>query len=117
MIKVGHKIKKIRELKNLTQEHMADVLKMSQTGYGKIERDESDISLSRLEQISTVFEMKPEDLISFDEKNIFNNYGEIKENQHVWVSKIENHFPEKLQQLYEDKIKLLEEKVAWLEKK
>ena len=114
MIQVGNKIKKIRELKNLTQEHMADVLKMSQTGYGKIERDESDISLSRLEQISTVFEMKPEDLMSFDEKYIFNLYAE---NQSTANGIQHNHFPEKLQQLYEDKIKLLEEKVAWLEKR
>ncbi len=33
---------------------MAEALKMSQTGYGKIERDETDINYSHLEQIAEV---------------------------------------------------------------
>lgn len=39
-LQVGQKIKKIRELRNYTQEYMAEQLGMSQTGYGNIERDE-----------------------------------------------------------------------------
>ncbi len=42
---VGNKIKQLRELRNYTQQYMADRLNMSLTGYGKIERDSTDISL------------------------------------------------------------------------
>ena len=39
-------IKKIRELKNLTREYVADELQMSTSGYGKIERGEVDLTVS-----------------------------------------------------------------------
>lgn len=42
---VGSNIKKLRELKNFTQQYMADSLNMSDGGYSKIERDETDISV------------------------------------------------------------------------
>jgi transcriptional regulator with XRE-family HTH domain len=44
---VGEKIKKLRELKNYTQQHMAEELDLSLSGYGKIERNETDISVSK----------------------------------------------------------------------
>ena len=44
-------IRKIRELRNYTQEYMADQLGLSVSGYGKIERSDSDINLSRITQI------------------------------------------------------------------
>jgi transcriptional regulator with XRE-family HTH domain len=71
--KIGANIKKLRELRNLTQEHMADKLDMSQTGYGNIERDVTDISMSRLQQIAKVLEVTVQDLLGFDaNKMIFN---------------------------------------------
>jgi transcriptional regulator with XRE-family HTH domain len=53
-MKVGNKIKKIRELKNYTQEFMANELSMSISNYSKIERDEISITLDRLEEIAIV---------------------------------------------------------------
>lgn len=52
--------------------------------------------------------MRIEDLISFDEKYVLTNYGEIKGNQ-IGL----NNFPSELKSLYEDKIKLLEDKVSY----
>jgi len=69
---VGEKIKKLRELKNYTQYYMANELNLSLSGYGKIERDETDISLSRLEEIAKVLEVDLPTILSFDEKNVFN---------------------------------------------
>lgn len=109
---IGHKIKKIRELRNFTQEHIAEKLHMTQAGYSKIERNEVDINLEKLDKLAHVLGMKPEEILTFDEKYILNNYGE-KATQSV---NYHNNFPPELKQLYEDKIKLLEEKIAWLEK-
>lgn len=62
----------IRSLKGLTQEEMASKLNMSATGYAKIERGESKLHVHRLEQISEVLGIKLKDMLSFDEKTIFN---------------------------------------------
>ena len=72
MIKVGVKIKKIRELKDYTQEYMAQSLGISITGYGKIERDETEMTLSKLENISKILEIDLRLILDFDEKNFFN---------------------------------------------
>jgi transcriptional regulator with XRE-family HTH domain len=110
---IGHKIKKIRELRNFTQEHIAEKLNITQAGYSKIERNEVDLNLEKLDKLAQIFEMKPEEILTFDEKYVLNNYGErVTQSVHY-----QNNFPPELKQLYEDKIKLLEEKVAWLEKK
>jgi transcriptional regulator with XRE-family HTH domain len=72
MLTIGMKIKKLRELRNYTQEFMAGKLQMSANGYGKIERDETDISYSRMQQISDILGVTPSDIINFDENAIFN---------------------------------------------
>ena len=44
----------MRELKNLTQEHLAEELGMSVSGYSRIERDEVKLSSDKLVKISEV---------------------------------------------------------------
>ena len=72
MIKVGNKIKKLRELKNYTQEFMANSLNLSPNGNGKIERDEVDVTLGRLEEVAKILEVDYQQILNFDEKQIFN---------------------------------------------
>ena len=50
-LKIGHKIKKLRELKNLTQEHMANSIGISQGAYSRMELGETEITYSKLEKI------------------------------------------------------------------
>lgn len=69
---VGEKIKKLRELKNYTQQYMSEQLDLSLSGYGKIERNETDISLSRLEKIASVLGVDMNTILTFEEKHIFN---------------------------------------------
>ena len=79
---VGEKIKKLRELKNYTQQHMASELDLSLSGYGKIERNETDISVSKLEKIAKILDTDISSILSFDEKHVFN----ISENKQANVS-------------------------------
>ena len=112
-MEIGTKIKKIRELKNYTQEYMADKLNVSQSTYSRFEKDDSDITISQLERISEILEVKVEELINFNEKFVFNNYASNQANQaHI----INQYMGENEKKLYEDKIKLLEEKILLLEK-
>lgn len=114
VMEIGIKIKKVRELRNYTQDYMAEKLNVSQSTYSRFEKDEGDLTISQLHKIAEVLDVKVNDLIAFDDKYVLNNYGEIKENQY---GNIQNYFPEKLEKLYEDKIKLLEDKIKYLENK
>lgn len=80
---VHEKIRLVRQLKGWSQEEVADKLEMSQNGYGSIERGETDVNLSRLEQIAALFGIKLSDLLELNEKNVFNLAG-TNNNQSNW---------------------------------
>ena len=69
---IGDNIRKCRELKNITREHLAGELNMSLSNYSKIERGEIDITVSRVEDIAKVLEVDISRILNFDAKNIFN---------------------------------------------
>lgn len=69
---VGKNIKQLRELKNLTQAHVASHLNMSVGGYSKIESGQTDVSFSKIQQIAEVLETDLGTILNFDPKNIFN---------------------------------------------
>lgn len=117
-MKVGHKIREIREGKKFSQETMADALGLSVNGYGKIERNEVDINIERLQQIAQTLEVAPEEIIR-ENNPVINNYAPSYNYFsviHEYSAKLEKLYEDKTR-LYEDKIKLLGEKVAWLEKR
>lgn len=117
MTAIGTKIRKLRELRNLKQETMAELLGISQTAYSKIERDEIEVSQERLEQIAKALDVSVQDILSFDEKIFFNlihnqdnaSFGYIIHNNNVELSENER-------KLYEDKIHLMEEIIDNLKK-
>lgn len=115
-MKVGDKIRKIRELKSITLKDMADRLHISQSNYSRLECDEVSLTIDRLEVIAEIFGMKPEDVLTFDEKMVFHIINSPYSNGYQSNSG-ETHYQvaDKISQLYEDKIKLLEEKIKWLE--
>jgi transcriptional regulator with XRE-family HTH domain len=88
---VHEKIRIIRKAKGLTLEEVAHQLGMSTNGYGDIERGATDVNLSRLEQISQLFDMELSELIDLNEKNVFNilgtqNTGSIGTQNHCTVT-------------------------------
>jgi len=71
----------MRTVKNLSQEEMAEKLGISANGYGKIERGETDVQWSRLEQIAEVLGITVKDLLNLNEKTFFNlNLGRDQNN-------------------------------------
>ena len=52
---IGQKIRKIRELKGIKQEVMAEQLDISQQSYSNIESDKTDIAFSKIEKIAEIF--------------------------------------------------------------
>lgn len=114
MHKIGLTIKKIRELRNYTQEYMAESLKMSQTGYGKIERGETDITVNKIKQIAKILDVNLQDLLEFDGKIVV--IGSVND-QATGIRNgivIGKESFDKERQLYEEQIKMLKEEVAYL---
>jgi transcriptional regulator with XRE-family HTH domain len=70
-MKVHDKIRSIRQSKGWTQPDMAYKLDMSVNGYANIERGETDVQISRLEQIAETFGIELLELFCFGEKNVF----------------------------------------------
>lgn len=106
MASISDKIKNLRELKNFTQDYMAQQLGMTQAGYSKIESGNTDISWSKLTEIANVFNMTVEDMIAFDSQRYFNSFNNVRGNNNgSIIIKVEN---DELKRLYEDKIIMLE---------
>jgi transcriptional regulator with XRE-family HTH domain len=79
-MEVGKNIKQLRELKNFTQSYMAEHLSMSIGGYSKIETGQTDVSLSKIQQIAEILDTDLSTILNFDAKNVFNqcnNSGSI----------------------------------------
>lgn len=103
------KIKQIRELKNLTQEHIANQLGLSVRAYSKIETGETQLTINRLNEISNILNIDPIEVLGFDEKQIFNN---CKQDGYIGINHISTS--EKLIQQYEETIQSLKEQISLL---
>jgi transcriptional regulator with XRE-family HTH domain len=64
---LGKKIRLLRHQKSWSQEDVAKKLDISIPAFSKIETGITDINLSRLEQISTLFEMTVVQLLTFND--------------------------------------------------
>jgi transcriptional regulator with XRE-family HTH domain len=106
------KIKQLRELKNFTQEYIAQQLGLSTRAYSKIESGETQLTINRLNEISKILEIDPLEILGFDHNNIFNNCSQ--EGNYNTIGTTTFQIPEKLIQQYEKTIQILEDEVALL---
>ena len=112
-INIGQKIKKIRELRNFTQQHMAQELGVTQSAYSKMEVGESDITYKKLEHISSILGISVEEIASFNEQMVFN----VMHNQTGNGLIIQNNtLVNEERDLYKLQIETLKEEVAYLKK-
>lgn len=68
---IGEKIRVFRGIKGYSQENFAEMLNMSVAGYAQIERNETDVKYSRLEQIAEKLDISVADLIAFGNNNTY----------------------------------------------
>jgi transcriptional regulator with XRE-family HTH domain len=83
--KTYENIRKIREMRDLTRDYVAAELEMSTSGYGKIERGEIDLTLSKLSKISVIFGISMTDLLCFDVSTFFKQTAEQGNYKKVWI--------------------------------
>lgn len=73
VLKIGKKIRDAREDLELSQEYVAELIPMTQSGYSKIERDVQEPSLEQLKRICEILKLSADSLLSI------NAYSKITE--------------------------------------
>ena len=70
--RLGYKIRKIREIKNISQDFVAKHLNISQAAYSKLEIGKTKVDDDKLTRIAAALEVKPDIIENFNERFIFN---------------------------------------------
>ena len=124
MMPIHEKIRLFRQVKGWTQEEIADKLDLSVNGYGEIERGNSDIKLSRLEQIAGLLGVELVDLLGTTERNVFNqsyNNSTGDQNNHNYTENGQAELQMEIErqslmiQLKDKEIELRDERIRHLE--
>jgi transcriptional regulator with XRE-family HTH domain len=117
MLEIGNNIRRIREIKNYTQEAVADMVGMSVSAYGDIERGKSDVNFTRLGEIAAALEVKPEEIVNFSSVT-YNNTINDGENTVHNQNTINNMIPENMMLLeravFDKMMKDKDEEIAFL---
>lgn len=71
LMEVTEKIRVLREVRQWSQEQMAEQMNISLNAYSRIERGETKMSLEKLEQIANIFNINVLDLIKTSEQGLF----------------------------------------------
>ena len=121
---IGRKISRIRELRGMKQEALADALNISQQAISKIEQSE-EVEDDKLEQIAKALGVTKEGIENFSEEAVFNiinnTYNNNSNDSSTLIASSVNYQPnfntvEKIVELYERLVQAEKDKVAYLEK-
>ena len=66
-MKIGDKLKQLRESKGLTQQEMADLMHTHRTGYSKMENNQQDITIDKLIFVSKHFNISVDEIINYND--------------------------------------------------
>lgn len=64
--KLGDRIRKFRQLKDIKQSYISKMLGLSISAYGKIERGETQITIERLQEIGAFLGFSVSDILEYD---------------------------------------------------
>ncbi|WP_293730913.1 helix-turn-helix transcriptional regulator [uncultured Actinobacillus sp.] len=108
------KIKMMRELNQWTQEEVAEKLGMSTTGYAKIERGQTNVSVEKLKQIAQIFNINIAQLLDDNEKLVICSIGDNHSNYNNYFGMNEKLIAQNEKQQLEIQLKdeLLKQKDA-----
>ena len=121
---IGRKIARIRELRGMKQETLAEELGISQQSVSHLEQSES-LEDQKLEKVAEVLGVTKEAIENFSEEAVFNYFSNFYDNSTGQVNNNHCNFNplDKLVEAYEENKKLYErlvqaekDKVAYLEK-
>ncbi len=81
------KIRKLREEKGIKQEYIAQELEISQSNYGRLEKDDNRLTVPKLQKIAEVLNVSVSILFGEKANNFINeNHGDLVQNGTVIYS-------------------------------
>lgn len=116
MLEYHKKIKQFREMRNFTQEYMADILKVSQRAYSSIENGQTQLTVERLFEISQTLQVNVGEIIGVDNKFIYNNNFNNNATQNKGNLVFNQDTFEEQKELYERLLKSKETEITFLRK-
>ncbi|MDR0811956.1 MAG: helix-turn-helix domain-containing protein [Paludibacter sp.] len=118
--RIGTKIRSVRESKGFSQELMADKLNISRSAYHRIENGETNSWINHIEALGRELDIKPEELFtgidSVNQNEMENHSSAVLNNVYSDAHITINQLSDKVIELYEDKIKMLETEIVRLKK-
>ncbi|RYZ25721.1 MAG: XRE family transcriptional regulator [Chitinophagaceae bacterium] len=112
-IHLGRKIERMRELRGMKQETLAQALGITQQAVSKMEGSEQ-IDPERLEKVAGVLGVSVEAIRNFSEEALFNNINNVFHDHSALVNYQFNPI-DKIVELYERLLKSEQEKVEMLQ--
>jgi|SRR6185312_14397237 len=104
---IGNSIREIREFeKSYKRRYVADKLSITTRAYANIENNVSEISLTKLEKLSEIFQCSIDYILHYNERkfNYFNNINNNKGNHgYIQINQTQTSF------INSEKIKLLQD--------
>ena len=111
-----YKIRKVRELKNITQAYVANAIGVKQNTYSRMETGSIKIQDEQLDKIAEILEVNKEDIEAFDETLVFKNCTQTA--NVIGVNHIlNNNIPEDFKKVYEELLAAKDIIIAQLEAK
>jgi transcriptional regulator with XRE-family HTH domain len=77
--RVIRNIRKLRELRLMSREQMAAELSLSISGYGRLERGEIDLTLSRMKRIADILNVNLTELLDFEPTAVLQKKKSVSE--------------------------------------
>lgn len=95
--RLGEKLRILRESQGYSQEYLSKILKISPSAYARMERGETTMNITRLEEIAKIFHLTISQLMSIVENNnqVFhvtnnhNSFGSVQSTFHLLNDKTE----------------------------
>lgn len=109
-MKTGEKIRHLRRQRKLTQTEMADSLNITQRAFSKIENNEVQLKIDRLEEIANLLNVDAKELLP-DLPN--QNFENVQYSQ-IGNGKFINQTNEKERELFENIINRQQEEIKYL---
>ena len=109
-MQINEKVKKVRDLSNLTQEELASQLNMSTNGYAKIEQGKTRLNIPMLERITAILGINLTELLNINDKNLVCLISENSQNSSNYYANETTIELEKLQLILNHKDELLLQK-------
>ncbi|WP_394773522.1 helix-turn-helix domain-containing protein [Flavobacterium sp.] len=119
---IGRNISRIRELRGMKQEALAEAIGLSQQTVSSIETSET-VDFEKLVQIAKVLGVTVEAIENFTEESVFNYFNNFYDNSSAGNGSFNNHPSnctfnalDKVIELYERLVQVEREKVEFMEK-